>query len=144
MSGFRYAPIKQIHFDIDIESLNKIDDFELSKFSPELIPAPLLYKSLVKGEESKLFVRWTFRIKNTGESKYYGSYVSEQDFYIRYTTDEETFESLSSALDNSHFFSEQNLDKSLKESMSNRRFTFPPYKFQKETILHLVEQLQED
>lgn len=143
MSSFKYAPLKVLHFDIDTAALNKLDNFNLACLSVELIPVVQLFDALNKSEESKVFIRWTFRISdNTG--KQFGSFISEQDFFAKYTGQDETYETLKNLLSNSHFFAEQKFEKLVKEHGSNRGITFPIYNFSEFTINDLVGMLKED
>ncbi len=98
----------------------------------DIIPKHLIYDMLDDLTECKVDIRYTFRVFDEEEKTSFGSFISEQFFYIKYVNDEHTVSQIKHLFSNSHFASEQEFEK-LREKNGlprNLRFThliFPDY-----------------
>jgi hypothetical protein len=133
---YKYEPIKVIHFDID---RNKIETYlstrdKLMIINRQLIPTRFIYDMLDDPTESRVQIRYVFRLSDGEEKTSFGSYISEQIFYIKYVNDDHTLSQIKHLFNNSHFISEQQYDKLIIKNelpkISFMHFTFPDYLIQ--------------
>lgn len=134
---YKYSPIKVIHFNLDKD---EIEDYlsprgRLMILKTNLIPKHLIYDMLDDVTECKVEIKYTFRVSDEEEKKSFGSYISEQFFYIKYVNDSFTKSQIENLFANSHFASEQKfekliMEKGLPKQLRFSSFTFPDYAVQ--------------
>ena len=110
---YKHSPVNVVHFNMDkqkIESYLSIRD-SLMIINRDFTPKRHIY-DMMDGDLTgcKVDIRYTFRLWDQEKTNSFGSYISEQFFYIKYVNDAHTHSQIKHLFSNSHFMSEQEFD----------------------------------
>lgn len=112
---YSYEPIKVIHFEFNLE---QFEDYLSARdviinVNQELIPRHQIFDIVATQRECRIEMRFTYRILNFNNEICFGSYISEQVFYLKYVDEEDTSKQIKHLFNNAHFMSDQEYGKLL-------------------------------
>lgn len=141
-----YEPINIIHFDFNVQ---QIEDYlsprnELIFLEQELIPRHQIFDVISQERECRIEMRFTYRLLNSNKNICFGSYITEQVFYIKYVNDEHTKSQIEHLFNNSLFMSEQEFEKLIIKSELPRQISLPSISAPDHFALDLLKILKED
>lgn len=125
---YKYSAINVIHFYMDkqkIESYLSCSDRPMI-IKRDLTPKRFIY-DMTDGDltESRIDIRYTFRVWDEEKKNSLGSYISEQSFYIKYVNEAYTHAQIKHLFSNSQFLSQQEFDRLRNSSSLPEIIKFP-------------------
>ena len=141
-----YEPIKTIHFDFNVQQL---EDYlsprnEIITVVRELIPRHQIFDVYGDIRECRVEMRYTYRILNSNETICFGSYISEQIFYIKYVNEDYTSSQIIHLLNNSLFMTSQEFDNLIIKHNLPKDCSLPDFVFEEYVITDLIQILQSE
>ena len=111
---YKYSAINVVHFYMDKQ---KIESYLRSREGSIIIKRDLTPKRFIDNipaadlPECKVDIRYTFRVWDEEKKDSFGSYISEQSFYIKFVNDAYTHSQIRHLFSNSQFMSLQEFDR---------------------------------
>ena len=111
---YKYSAINVIHFYMDKQ---KIESYFSSRDRSMIIKRDLTPKRFIydiPGDdltESRIDIRYTFRLWDEEKKNSFGSYISEQFFHIKFVNEAYTHSEIKHLFSNSHFMAGQEFDR---------------------------------
>ena len=143
---YKYSAINVIHFYMDKQ---KIDSYLISRDGSIIIKRDLTPKRFIYDKpdgdltESRIDIRYTFRVWDEEKKNSFGSYISEQSFNIKYVNEAYTHSQIKHLFSNSQFMSQQEFDRLRNSSSLPEIIKFPYWAWSDLFVEELFQILKE-